>query len=97
MSGKVMKLKYFISAQICPNFLHSLERQPKGVQLVEGVGLVASGLQIFTCLGSMFAGEVGDLFCDPIRQLILRRITFLTICIIIRLIIQGRFSTRLTI
>ena len=33
-SGKVMKLKYFISAQICPNFLHHVERQPECVQVV---------------------------------------------------------------
>tara|TARA_B100000700_G_scaffold260358_1_gene295765 strand:- start:69 stop:311 length:243 start_codon:yes stop_codon:yes gene_type:complete len=39
-SGKVMKLKHFISAQICPNFLHRAERQPEGVQVMEGVGLV---------------------------------------------------------
>ena len=77
--------------------LHSLKRQPEGVQVVEGVGLVASSFQFFSCLGSVFADEVDDLFCDPIRQLILRRTTFLTICINIRLIVLGRFSTRLTI
>jgi hypothetical protein len=77
--------------------LHSLKRQPEGVQVVEGVGLVASSFQFFSCLGSEFAEEVGDLFCDPIRQLILRPTTFLTICINIRLIVLGRFSTRLTI
>ena len=55
MSGKVKKLKYFISAQICPNFLRRVERQPEGVQVVEGVGLVASGFQFFTRLGSVFA------------------------------------------
>ena len=64
MSGKVKKLKYFISAQICPNFLRRVERQPEGVQVVEGVGLVASGFQFFTRLAAVFAEEVGDFrFC----------------------------------
>ena len=60
MSGKVKKLKYFISAQICPNFLRRVERQPEGVQVVEGVGLVASSFQLFTRLPSVFAEEVSD-------------------------------------
>ena len=42
--------------------LHGVERQPEGVQVVEGVGLVASGSQFFTRLGSMFAEEVGDFY-----------------------------------
>ena len=33
-----------------------------GVQVVEGVGLVASGFQFFTRLGSVFAEEVGGSF-----------------------------------
>ena len=41
--------------------LHGVERQPEGVQVVEGVGLVASGFQFFTRLGSVFAEEVGDI------------------------------------
>ena len=32
-----------------------------GVQVVEGVGLVASGFQFFTRLAAVFAEEVGDL------------------------------------
>jgi hypothetical protein len=36
------------------------EQQPCGVQVVEGVGLVASGLQFFTRLAAVFAEEVGD-------------------------------------
>ena len=31
-----------------------------GVQVVEGIGLVASSFQFFSCLGSVFAEEVGD-------------------------------------
>ena len=66
--------------------------------MVEEVGLVASGFQFYSGLTAVFAEKVGDLFfCDPISQLILRRTTFLTICINIRLITQGRLSTRLTI
>jgi len=64
-----------------------LERQPEVDQVVEEVGLVASSFQFFTTLAAVFAEEVGDFFCDPISQLILRRITFLTICINIRIII----------
>ena len=30
-----------------------------GVQVVEGIGLVASGFQFFTRLAAVFAGEVG--------------------------------------
>ena len=41
--------------------LHGVERQPEGVQVVEGVGLVASGFQFFTRLGSVFAEEVDSL------------------------------------
>ena len=39
--------------------LHGVERQSESVQVVEGVGLVASGFQFFTRLGSVFAEEVG--------------------------------------
>ena len=78
----------------CPHLpahnLPCLERQSEVDQVVEEVGLVASSFQFFSRLGSMFAEEVGDLFCDPKSQLIQRRTTFLTICINIRLIIQGR-------
>jgi len=42
-----MKLMHFISAQICPNFLHRAERQPEGVQVMEGVGLVAITFKFF--------------------------------------------------
>ena len=35
------------------------EQQPCGVQVVERVGLVASGFQFFTRLASVFAEEVG--------------------------------------
>ena len=38
------------------------EQQPCGVQVVEGVGLVASGFQFFTRLAAVFAEEVGDCF-----------------------------------
>ena len=44
--------------QTSPRHLHGVERQPEGVQLVEGVGLVASGSQFFTRLGSVFAEEI---------------------------------------
>jgi len=30
--------------------------------VVEGVGLVASSFQFFSCLGSVFAKEVGNIF-----------------------------------
>jgi len=33
-----------------------VERQPKGVQVVEGVGLVASSFQFFSRLAAMFCG-----------------------------------------
>ena len=36
------------------------EPQPCCVQVVEGVGLVASGFQFFTRLAAMFAEKVGD-------------------------------------
>tara|TARA_B100000029_G_scaffold295479_1_gene288807 strand:- start:283 stop:474 length:192 start_codon:yes stop_codon:yes gene_type:complete len=36
--------------------LHGVERQPEGVQVVEGVGLVASGFQFFSRLAAMFCG-----------------------------------------
>jgi len=39
----------------------ALEQQPSGVQVVEGVGLVASGFQFFSCLAAVFAEEVGNL------------------------------------
>ena len=38
----------------------ALEQQPCGVQVVEWVGLVASGFQFFSSLGSVFAEEFGD-------------------------------------
>ena len=38
--------------------VHSLEQQPEGFQVVEGVGLV-TGFQFFTCLAAVFAEEVG--------------------------------------
>ena len=50
-----------ISAQPHPQtshwHLHSVERQPECVQLVEGVGLVASGFQFFSRLAAVFAEE----------------------------------------
>ena len=36
-------------------FLHGLEQQPCGVQVVEWVGLVASSFQFFTHLAAVFA------------------------------------------
>ena len=45
------------------------EQQPCGVQVVEWVGLVASGFQFFTRLAAVFAEEVGEF-----RITILRRI-----------------------
>ena len=36
-------------------FLHGLEQQPCGVQVVEWVGLVTSGFQFITCLAAVFA------------------------------------------
>jgi len=39
-----------------PESAANLKRE--GVQVVEGVGLVASGFQFFTRLGSVFAEEV---------------------------------------
>ena len=36
-----------------------MERQPEGVQVVEGVGLVASGSQFFSRLAAVFADEAG--------------------------------------
>ena len=36
-----------------------MERQPEGVQVVEGVGLVPGGFQFFTRLAAVFAEEVG--------------------------------------
>jgi hypothetical protein len=38
-----------------------------GVQVVEGVGLVASGFQFFTCLAAVFAEEVGGLTATGAR------------------------------
>ena len=85
----------------CPHLpahnLPCLERQSEVDQVVEEVGLVASGFQFFSRLTAVFAEKVGDLFCDPVSQLILRHTTFLTISINLRLITQGRLSTRLTI
>ena len=47
----------------CPHLsahnLPCLERQSEVYQVVEEVGLVASGFQFFTRLGSVFAEEVG--------------------------------------
>jgi len=40
--------------------LHGVERQPEGVQVVEGVGLVASSFQFFTRLAALFEKEVDD-------------------------------------
>ena len=40
--------------------VHGLEQQPEGVQVVEWVGLVASGFQFCTCLAAVFAEEVGE-------------------------------------
>jgi hypothetical protein len=37
-----------------------LEQQPCCVQVVEGVGLVASGFQFCTRLAAVFAEDVGD-------------------------------------
>ena len=82
-----------ISPYIALQNLHCLEWQSERVKVVEGVGLVASSFQFFSRLGSMFAEEFGDLFCNPKSQLIQRRKTFLAICINIRLIIQGRLLT----
>ena len=42
--------------------VHGLEQQPCGVQVVEWVGLVASGFQFLLRLAAVFAEEVGDLF-----------------------------------
>ena len=42
--------------------LHCMERQSEGVQVVEEVGLVASGFQFFSRLTAVFAEKVGDLF-----------------------------------
>jgi hypothetical protein len=39
--------------------VHGLEQQPCDVQVVEWVGLVASGFQFFSCLAAEFAEEVG--------------------------------------
>jgi|ETNmetMinimDraft_25_1059894.scaffolds.fasta_scaffold11404_2 hypothetical protein len=39
--------------------VHGLEQQPCGVQVVEGVGLVTSGLQFTLGLAAVFAEEVG--------------------------------------
>jgi len=39
--------------------VHGLEQQPCCVQVVEWVGLVASGFQFFTRLAAVFAEEVG--------------------------------------
>ncbi len=36
--------------------------KPEGVQVVEGVGLVASGFQFLPHLAAVFAEEVGDLW-----------------------------------
>ena len=55
-----MKVRDFCSTLF--NILHSLKRQPEGVQVVEEVGLVASGFQFFTRLAAVFAEEVGDFF-----------------------------------
>ena len=40
--------------------LHGVERQPEGVQVVEGVGLVASGFKFLLGLAAVFAEEFGD-------------------------------------
>jgi len=37
--------------------VHGLEQQPRGVQVVERVGLVASSFQFFTRLAGVFAEE----------------------------------------
>jgi len=39
--------------------VHGLEQQPCGVQVVEWVGLVASGFQFLLGLAAVFAEEVG--------------------------------------
>ena len=39
--------------------MHGLEQQPCGVQVVERVGLVASGFQFITRFAAVFAEEVG--------------------------------------
>tara|TARA_B100000686_G_C15812749_1_gene489773 strand:+ start:180 stop:404 length:225 start_codon:yes stop_codon:yes gene_type:complete len=38
------------------------EQQPSGIQVVEWVGLIASGFQFCTPLAAVFAEEVADLF-----------------------------------
>ena len=40
----------------------AIQLKPEGVQVVEGVGLVDSGFQFFTRLGSVFTEEVDDIF-----------------------------------
>ena len=37
------------------------EQQTCGVQVVEGVGLIASSFQFFSSLAALFAKEVGDI------------------------------------
>ena len=51
-----LDIKSFLKAI---NEFRIAEQQPCGVQVVERVGLVASGFQFFTRLGSVFAEEVG--------------------------------------
>ena len=51
------------------NAFRTAEQQPCGIQVVERVGLVASGFQFFTRLAAVFAEEVGEF-----RITILRRI-----------------------
>ena len=45
--------------------VHGLEPQPCGVQVVEWVGLVASGFQFFTRLAAVFAEELIHGCFDP--------------------------------
>ena len=45
--------------------VHGLEQQPCGVQVVEWVGLVASGFQFFTRLAAVFAEELIHGCFDP--------------------------------
>ena len=44
--------------------LHGVERQPEGVQVVEGVGLVASGFKFLLGLAAVFAVAWVHLLCQ---------------------------------
>ena len=44
------------------------EQQPQGVQVVEGVGLVAFSFQFFTRLAAVFSEKVGESSWKPLNE-----------------------------